>query len=147
MRNEALFYTCSLIEYIGRKKCRTREAVVNKLGAERLREIYRYSDVLHCEPIEKIADEYIRLAKIRKGKFDNISSCRYDVPDYWDIGDVYSRLITDVGGGDVIESLLEVYRSKTSEHIQNFNSALYYQFRDYLAEYYKAGAKDPPPVD
>ena len=137
MRDNALFYTCSLIEYIGRKKCRTRDDVVDKLGAERLNRIYRDSDVLHCEPIDKISDEYTHIAGIRKGKFDNISVCRYAVPDYWDIGDVYSRLITDVGDGDVIKSLIDVYHSKLSEEIQHFNSALYYQSRDYLAECYR----------
>ena len=137
MKDDALFYTCSLIEYIGRKKCRTRRAVVDKLGEKNLRQIYEDSGVLHCEPIEKIADEYIRLAGIRKGTFDNISTCRFTVPDYWDMGDVYSRLITDVGGADRIASLIEVYRSKLSEEIQDFNSALYYQSRGYLAASYR----------
>ena len=87
--------------------------------------------------IEKIADEYIRLAEIRKGTFDNISTCRFTVPDYWDMGDVYSRLITDVGGADRIASLIEVYHSELSEEIQDFNSALYYQSRGYLAASYR----------
>ena len=94
MRDDALFYTCSLIEYIGRKKCRNRSAVVKKIGQKRIARIYRDADILHCEPIEKISDECISIAKIYRGKYDNISSCRYTIPDYWDIGDVYCRLIT-----------------------------------------------------
>ena len=33
---------------------------------------------------------------IPEGKFDNVSMCRYTVPDYWDIGEVYERLIEDI---------------------------------------------------
>lgn len=136
MRDNALFYTCSLIEYIGRKKCRDRAAVVKKIGKKNLSRIYRDADVLHCEPIDKISDECIKLANIYKGNFDNISSCRYTVPDYWDIGDVYSRLILDVNNDDIIETLINVYESKLSKGILNFNSALYYQPRDLLRETY-----------
>ena len=50
MRNDALFYTCSLIEYIGRDKKLRRDEVVDALGEDTVRRIYRYADVLHCEP-------------------------------------------------------------------------------------------------
>lgn len=136
MKDNALFYTCCLIEYIGRKKLRSRSAVVHKLGRENLSRIYRYSDVLHCEPIEKISDEYIHRIRLNKGNYDNVSACKYTVPDYWDIGDVYSRLIEDVNQGDVIETLVEVYDSKLSDQILDFNSALYCQSRDYLKASY-----------
>ena len=136
MKDNALFYTCSLIEYIGRKKCRDRAAVVRKLGKKRIARLYRDADVLHCEPIEKVSDECIGMARIYKGKFDNVATCRYAIPDYWDIGDVYCRLISDVKGDDLVETLYEVYQSKLSCGIQNFNSALYYQPRDLLKEAY-----------
>ncbi len=32
---------------------------------------------------------------VKMGKFDNVSTCKYSVPDYWDIGDVFSRLVED----------------------------------------------------
>ena len=53
--NSALFYTCSLIEYIGREQKLKRSAVVNYLGKEELTRIYHYADVFHCEPIAKTA--------------------------------------------------------------------------------------------
>ena len=55
-----LFYLCSLIEVIGRKQKLTRKDVVDALGKENIDRIYRQAEILHCEPIEKIADEYIR---------------------------------------------------------------------------------------
>ena len=47
--NNHLFFTCSLIEYIGRKVKRTRKQVVDFLGEERIERIYEYADVFHCE--------------------------------------------------------------------------------------------------
>ena len=43
--NNDLFFTCSLIEYIGRRAKRTRRKVVDILGKERLKRIYEYADV------------------------------------------------------------------------------------------------------
>lgn len=143
MKNNALFYTCSLIEYIGRSQKRSRSAIVDKLGEENLKRIYRYADVLHCEPIEKIADEYIHLIKLRKGNYDNVAACKYLIPDYWAIGSVYSRLIEDAQKDDVISTLIEVYHSKLSDHISDYNSAIYFQPRDYLHEQYKQEKSKP----
>ena len=96
--NNRLFYTCSLIEYIGRSVSRTRKEVADLLGKERIGRIYEYADVFHCEPIEKTASEMIEECKMRKGDFDNVKECRYRVPDYWDIGEVYERLVEDCYG-------------------------------------------------
>ena len=96
--NSALFYTCSLIEYIGRERKLKRSEVVHALGESAIRRIYRYADVFHCEPIEKTADDFISNLNILEGDFDNVASCRYTVPDYWTIGEVYERLIEDLSG-------------------------------------------------
>lgn len=136
MKDNALFYTCSLIKYIGRSKKRKRNDVVDKLGKENLNRIYRQSDVLHCEPIAKIADEYIKLIHLNKGRYDNAAACKYLVPDYWSIGSVYARLIEDVKGKDIITSLMDVYHSQLSDNISDYNSAIYFQPRDYIYDQY-----------
>ena len=69
--NNDLFFTCSLIEFIGRKMKRTRKEIVDFLGQERIERIYEYADVFHCEPIEKVADEFIEESEIESGIFDN----------------------------------------------------------------------------
>ena len=134
--DDRLFFTCSLIEYIGRITKNRRSNVVDFLG-ERVSHIYEYADVLHLEPIAKVADDFIRLAKIPNGNFDNIAGCKYAIPDYWDIGDVYRRIIEDNNEGDIFKTLISVYHSTVGELIQNFNSDLYYQPRDYLSECYR----------
>ena len=123
--NSALFYTCSLIEYIGRERKLKRSEVVHALGESAIRRIYRYADVFHCEPIEKTADDFITNLNIPEGDFDNVASCRYTVPDYWTIGEVYERLIEDLSGSreeDVLKNLMDVYTSWIDGVISNYNS-------------------------
>lgn len=138
MKNDNdLFYTCSLIEYIGRSCRLKRSEVVRQLGTETLKRIYDYADVFHCEPIEKVADDFIAMKELKPGQFDNVSACRYDVPGYWDIGEVYARLIEDTGDDDVVASLQRVYASWISDVISNYNSDFFYQPRDYIAACYR----------
>lgn len=140
--NSALFYTCSLIEYIGRERKLKRADVVRSLGENTIRRIYRFADVFHCEPIEKTADDFISHLNIPKGSFDNVAACRYTVPDHWSIGEVYERLIEDVSGDKeetLINCLIEVYTSWIDDVISNYNTDFYYQSRDYIKECYREG--------
>ncbi len=137
--NSALFFVCSLVEFIGRQQKLKRSQVVDALGETALRRIYKYADTLHCEPIAKTADEFITLYSIPTGDFDNVARCKYEVPDYWTIGEVYERLIADVTDGDVVETLMTVYHSWMDGAISDYNSDLFYQSREYLAECYRAG--------
>ena len=137
--NNSLFYTCSLIEFISRQTKNNRKDIIEFLG-EDLERIYNYEDVFHCEPIEKVANDFIIRNNISTGKFDNISKCKYNIPDYWEIGEVFERLIEDIyDEKDIFRGIREVYSSWLAEKILNFNSDLYYQSRQYLAECYKAG--------
>jgi hypothetical protein len=143
MKNDsALFYTCSLIEYIGRRQMQKRSMVVKYLGMNTIKRIYNYADVFHCELIEKVADQFIEICKIPKDSYDNVGRCRYEVPDYWTIGEVYARLIEDVSENserNIIEWIVEVYSSWIDDAISNYNTDFYYQPRDYLYECYKEG--------
>lgn len=140
--NSALFYTCSLIEYIGREQKQKRSDVVRQLGVKTITRIYEYADVFHCEPIQKTAVDFIENCGIPTGEFDNVASCRYLVPDYWTMGEVYERLIEDVCGDEdqrVVERLMEVYCSWIDGALSNYNTDFYYQPRDYIYECYKDG--------
>lgn len=137
--NNSLFYTCSLVEFISRQTKNYPKDVINYLG-EDLERIYNYEDVFHCEPIEKVADDFITRNHIQKGIFDNVSKCKYNVPSYWEIGEVFERLIEDNYEKDeVFNGIREVYSSWITTEILNFNSDLYYQPREYLSECYKRG--------
>ena len=128
-----------MVEFISRETKNNRKDVIEYLG-EDLERIYNYEDVFHCEPIEKVANDFIILNNIPTGEFDNLSKCKYNIPDYWEIGEVFERLIEDdYDEKDVFRGIKEVFSSWLAEKILNFNSDLYYQSRQYLAECYKAG--------
>lgn len=134
-----LFFTCSLIELIGRITKNTRKDVIEYLGDD-LKRIYSHADVFHCEPIEKVADDFIVRNAVKDGNYDPISKAKYSVPDYWDIGEVFQRLIEDTSDEEnIVDGIKKVFSSWIAEKILNFNSDLYYQPRDYLAECYREG--------
>ena len=137
--DSALFYTCSLIEFIGRKCHQNRGELADKLGAETVSRIYRNADVFHCEVIDSVADRFIEMRSIPEGTFDNVTACKYNIPDYWTIGAVYARLIEDVCDEITAENILAIYSSWISDAISNYNTDFYYQPRDYIKECYLAG--------
>ncbi len=124
-----LFYTCSLIEYIGRKTKNTRAAVVNALGRSRISKIYELADVYHSDSLDRVSDDFIQDAMITGGSFDNVASAKYAVPSHWDMGKVYKRLILGISretGMDIVDALFAAYNSFVSNKIDNYNSSFYY---------------------
>ena len=112
-KDNDLFFTCSLIDYIARKTKNTRADIVNALGKSRVEKIYDLADVYHCQ---------------------------YAIPTHWEIGKVYRRLIKQVAENEkisVIDALMEVYNSFISQKIDDYNSSVYYENPSYIFESYK----------
>ena len=124
-----LFFTCSLIEYISRKTKNKRSAVVNELGKTALEKIYDLADVYHSDNIERVSDDFIQSAGITDGTFDNVAAAKYALPSHWDMGKVYKRLVLGISkekGLSVIDALFEAYNSFVSDKIDDYNSSFYY---------------------
>ena len=124
-KDNDLFYTCSLIDYIARKTKNIRVDVVNQLGKKNLEKIYDLADVYHCDNIDRVSEDFIETARIQTGTFDNVGDCKYAIPSYWDIGKVYKRLVKQVAENEkieVIEALIKVYQSFISRKIDDFQS-------------------------
>ena len=139
-KDNDVFYTYSLIDYIARKTKNVRSYIVNKLGKERLEKIYDLADVYHCDNIERVCDDFIEDANIEHGTFDNVADCGYSIPTYWDIGKVYKRLIKRVSEYekiDIISALEKVYNSFISPKIDDYNSSVYYENPEYIFECYR----------
>lgn len=138
-KDNDLFFTCSLIDYIARKTKNVRADVVNALGKKRLEKIYDLADVYHSDNIDRVSDDFIRESGIEDGVFDNVKECCYAIPSYWDIGKVYKRLIKGVAENEnigIIEALMKVYNSFISNKIDDYNSSMYYENPSYLLECY-----------
>ena len=140
-KDNDLFFTCALIDYIARKTKNTRTYVVNRLGKEKISKIFELAGIYHCDNPERVCDDFIESAHIETGTFDNIADCGYAVPSYWDIGKVYKRLIKMVAEDkktDVIDALFEVYNSFISPAIDDYNGSFYYENPLFIFECYKA---------
>ena len=140
-KDNDLFFTCSLIDYIARKTKNIRADVVNQLGKERLERLYDLADVYHCDNIDQVSDDFIEEAQIKNGTFDNVGECKYAIPSHWDIGKVYKRLIKQVAENEnvsSIDALIKVYNSFISAKIDDYNSSVYYENPSYIFESYKA---------
>ena len=85
-KDNDLFFTCSLIDYIARKTKNTRAEVVNILGKKQLEKIYDLADVYHSDNIDRVSEDFITEAGLKTGNFDNVSACQYSIPTHWDIG-------------------------------------------------------------
>ena len=138
-KDNDLFFTCSLIEYIARKTKNRRKDVVSALDKKIISKIYDLADVYHSDNINRVSDDFINAAEIQEGTFDNVAKCQYSIPSHWDIGKVYKRLIKSVAEYekiDVIDALLKVYKSFLSDKIDDYNSSMYYENQSYLFECY-----------
>ena len=124
-----LFFTCSLIEYIARKTKNKRSTVIDTLGRACIEKIYDLADVYHCDPIDAVSDEFIENSGLMPGIYDNAAQCHYAIPSHWDIGKIYKRLILGIAeekGISVIDALFEAYHSFVADKIDDYNSSFYY---------------------
>ena len=138
-KDNDLFFTCSLIDYIARKTKNKRNDVVNALGKKQLEKIYDLADIYHSDNIERVSDDFIEQSGIKEGKFDNVKECNYAIPSHWDIGKVYKRLIKAVAEYEkieVIDALIKIYNSFLSDKIDDYISSMYYESPAYLLECY-----------
>ena len=75
-KDNDLFFTCSLIDYIARKTKNTRIDVVNTLGKKRIEKIYDLADVYHSDNIDRVSDDFIVEPGMKEGNFDNYEECQ-----------------------------------------------------------------------
>lgn len=124
-KDNDLFFTCSLIDYIARKTKNTRKDIVNSLGKQRVEKIYGLADVYHSDNIDRVSQDFIKEAGIREGNFDNVGNCGYAIPTHWDIGKVYKRLVKMAAEDEnisIVDALFKVYNSFISPKIDDYNS-------------------------
>lgn len=62
------------------------------------------------------------------------------LPTYWDIGKVYSRMISTLSTdtAELIPTLIAVYTSWIAPKIDNYRSSMYYENNSYLTASYLA---------
>ena len=81
-KDNDLFFTCSLIDYIARVTKNRRKDIVNALSKENISKIYELADVYHSDNIDRVSEDFIQEAKIPLGTFDNVKECKYSIPSH-----------------------------------------------------------------
>ncbi len=138
-RND-FFYVCSLIEYVARQTKNKRGAITAALGKDGVEKQLHDAEVNHCLSFEQVSDELIEYYQIPMGNFDTITSCKYSIPSFMDIGKLYSIMIEDCAEpGKEVDELLGIFSSFISDEISDFRTDLYYQNPSYLECSYRAG--------
>ena len=59
-KDNDLFFTCSLIDYIARKTKNTRKDIVNSLGRQRVEKIYDLAGVYYSDNIDRASQDFYR---------------------------------------------------------------------------------------
>lgn len=125
---ESLYYLCSLIEYMGRETKNKRKDVVFHLEDADIQKICGLSDVYHCEPIEKVANEFITSSKLPCGNFDNVGDCNFSVPSFWSVGRVYASLVSLImerKNFALSVAVRAAFDSRVSDLISDFNGLFF----------------------
>lgn len=134
------FYVCSLIEYIARQTKNRRGFITDRIGKQGLEKLLHDAEVNHCLSFEQVSDEVIEHFKIPEGNFDTIAECKYTIPNFMDIGKLYSILIEDCAEeGKEVEELINIFSSFISDEISDFKTGVYYQNPSYLECSYQEG--------
>lgn len=135
-----LYFTCSLIEFIGRETSNKRSYITEKLGIEGLTWIYDNAQVLHCENMNAVCDEVVAEYKIELGNYPHTTGY---LPRIFGLGRTYSYLIKDLISLEDTQKLMEkTYEVMTSwlvEDITNFESSLYTENPSYIKACYEEG--------
>ena len=136
-----LFYVCTMIEYVARKTHNKSKDIVAKLSDRALAHQLKAASVNHCLSFEQVSDEWIEEYGITEGTYDNISTCKYEVPTETSIGRVYQTLILGVASlyQNIVEAIKMIYSSFISDEISDFNSNVYYTNPDYIRCCYLEG--------
>lgn len=136
----AVFYTCSLIECIGRITKNRGKDVCNMLGHDTVKKILDFADIYHCQIIEDVAMEFISKKEVKTGTVDVVSNCLYSIPSFWDIGKIYMRVVKLISKDEnisFVDSIFKAYNSRISLKIDDYNSAFYYDYPENIFLYYK----------
>lgn len=134
-----VYYTASLIEYIGRATLNHRSDVAKAIGVEGISHLIKIACVNHCLSFAQVSDEIISQYDIQKGTYDSVGNCRYKVPSYTAIGKVFARLVEDLSSVEpsLSELLYEVFTSEISDMITDFNGTFFFAPRSEILATYR----------
>ena len=102
------------------------------------------ADVLHCENLEKIEDEWIESYELEQGDFDILkvnTELVQHIPTATQMGKVYKQLIVGTLQQDenFVDGMIRVYNNELCETIDNYSCGAYYEPSYFITRAYNNG--------
>lgn len=144
IKQNDLFFMCSMIERVARKLHQRNRYVVNAVGYDNLYHLISLANVLHSETPDKVASDWIKEYSLEEGTFDIMDVDRElstIIPTSLDMGKVYSRLIVDTASinEDYVSGMIRVYNDRICETIDSYTNGAFYEPSYVIARAYKEG--------
>lgn len=139
-----LYFICYMIERVARKLHQKNKYVVNTIGRDALKHLISVANVLHCENLLQVEDDWIEEYHLREGDYDITDVDRElaeIIPTPLEMGKVYKRLIIDTLqlGEDYVDGILRVYNNELCNVIDNYNCSAFYEPSYVIARAYQNG--------
>lgn len=133
IEKEHILYVCFLIEKIARKQHLHNKEVVKLLGIDNLEHLLSVADVLCCEPIENVMQEWIDFCKIPFGDFDitilKDSPCEKKIPSAINVAHIYQELIINTTNEDktLSQTIIRIYNHWICEYIDDYRCSWHHE--------------------
>ena len=144
IKQNDLFFMCSMIERVARKLHQRNRYVVNAVGYDNLYHLISLANVLHSENPDKVASDWIKEYSLEEGTFD-IMDVDHElctiIPTSLDMGKVYTRLIVDTApiNEDLGTQIAGNVVPDVGLHADTYTNGAFYEPSYVIARAYKEG--------
>ena len=133
-----IFFLCYFMEMLGRKSRVRKTDIMEKMDRDFFLNMCEIEDVYHSLNPDQLIYEQKKKLNLRNGRHNRIDTANYKVPSIDAMAELYTMLIYRIGG-DITDAFFKVMSSPITDYIDDYNSSLYYENPDYIAECIREG--------
>lgn len=138
---EKTYYICWVLENLSRRLYKQKSLLVKEISDWRLNRIYELDDIYHCQSIESVVDELIAEFNLQRGRYNPFAKLSFRTPTTYEIAKTYAYII-DKNYDNDMEGILNVFSNPVVEVLENYNAALYFSDKDFIASCFRVGSVD-----
>lgn len=133
-----IYFMCYFMEKLGRELRVSKTDIMKNMDREFFLNMTEYEDVYHSLSMDQLLDEQGDKLGLIKGRHNRVDTCNFRVPRVRSMAKLYMRLIYRMDE-DVTDAFFKVMNSPITDYIDDYNSSLYYENPDYIADCIKEG--------
>lgn len=135
---ENMFFLCYLVESLCRETLNNKHTVVSKMSRDYVLNILENEECYHVLSREQLVGEQKEELGLTKGRFNPVGLANYKVPSISAMARLYSNLVF-MFDGNHIDNFFKVMLSPICDFIDDYNSSLHYENREYIKDCIKVG--------